>query len=289
MDSMQRLSTSLPRNRRDVPNDLLTDFKAAARSVTDLYRMAVTSQKQARYAGYQDALDDLLLFLDKENMGLMDGEGWRVRQWATERLEGAGIVPAPATTDDDEEDRSSVKEEEKDDTRSSSPEIQRRPIPPGATSEITVEDDAPLPRRVVSEPPQETTTTVHSATPHHSLPQTDFTYQSTHAYPSGNHDRDMEIDVGNNPLVQAYTPTSAPSSTETVRLIPRSSRSNRRSNHNRRTGNENRTPLNFNLGSASGTKRKIPFPDFFDISGINDNGDRRDDGGRGGAGKRRHV
>lgn len=284
MDSMQRLSTSLPRNRSEAPNDLLTDFKAAAMSATNLYRTAVASQKQARQAGYQDALDDLLLFLDKQDLGLGDGEGWKVRQWATERLDGSGIATeaAPTNTDEDDEERS-VKEEEKDETRSSSPELQRRPAMPAATSEITVEDDEPLQRRVVSEPPAQ-------ATPQQTLPQSNFTFQSTHAYPSGNHDRDMDMDVSNNPPVQAYTPTSAPSSTETVRIIPRSARSNRRSNHNRRNGSDSRTPsLNFNLGSASGTKRKIPYPDFFDISGINDNGDRRDDGGRGGGGKRRHV
>ncbi|KAI5367326.1 hypothetical protein Slin15195_G024530 [Septoria linicola] len=285
MDSMQPLSTSLPRNRSEVPNDLLVDFKAAARSVTDLYRTAVTSQKQARQAGYQDALDDILAFLDKENMGLMDGEGWRVRQWATARLDGSGISTGPAATATDEEDEErSVKEEEKDDTRSSSPELQRRPLLPTTTSEITVEDDAPLQRRVVSEPPQ----AQPSVQP---IPQqSNFTFQSSHAYPSGNHDRDMDMDGSTNSPVQTYTSTLTPSSTETVRIIPRSARSTRRSNHNRRAGSDNRTPtLNFNLGSGSGTKRKIPYPDFFDISGINDGGDRRDDNGRGGGGKRRHV
>ncbi|KAF2215596.1 hypothetical protein CERZMDRAFT_93999 [Cercospora zeae-maydis SCOH1-5] len=289
MDSMQRLSTSLPRNRSEVPNDLLVDFKAAARSVTDLYRTAVTSQKQARQAGYQDALDDLLAFLDKENMGLMDGEGWRVRQWATARLDGSGFSTGPAatTTEEDDEDRS-VKEEEKDDTRSSSPEVQRRPVLPTATSELAVEDDTPPQRRVVSEPPQ--AQLAIQPTPQQQLPQTTFSFQSTHAYPHGNHDRDMEIDGNSTTSVQAYTPTSIPSSNETVRIIPRSARSNRRSNHNRRAGSDNRSStLNFNLGSASGTKRKIPFPDFFDISGINDNGDRKDDQGRTGGGKRRHV
>lgn len=290
MDSMQRLSTSLPRNRSEVPNDLLADFKAAARSVTDLYRTAVTSQKQARTAGYQDALDDLLAFLDKENMGLMDGEGWRVRQWATARLDGSGFsagTVATNTTEEDDEDRS-VKEEEKDDTRSSSPELQRRPVLPTATSELTVEDDTPLQRRVVSEPPQAQLPV--EPTPQQPLPQTTFSFQSNHAYPHGNHDRDMELDGNSTTSVQAYAPTSVPSPADNaVRIIPRSTRSNRRFNHNRRAGSDNRTPtLNFNLGSASGTKRKIPFPDFFDISGINDNGDRKDDG-RDRGGKRRHV
>lgn len=280
MDSMQRLSTSLPRNREDQPVDLLTDFKAAARSVTDLYRTAATVQKQARAAGYQDALDDLLAMLDRENMGLGDGEGWRVRQWATERLDGDIAPPAQsgsagtAMTDEDSEDRS-VKEDDNEDTRSSSPELQRRPQLPIASSELA-DDTSAMSRRVVSEPPQAQPQDTVQRVPHGN-----FTFQSSLNYPVSNNDRDMEMDA---------TTTSTPSSTETVRLIPRSARAGRHTTHNRRNGSSNRTPtLNFNVGSSTGGKRKLPYPDFFDISGINDDGDRRDNNGTGRGNKRRHV
>ena len=97
---MRHLSSSLPgsRRRNEQPHQLLADFKAAALSVTNLYKTATAENARSREAGYQDALDDLLAFLDRENMGLMDGEGWRVRRWATERLDDA-----PKGSEDEED------------------------------------------------------------------------------------------------------------------------------------------------------------------------------------------
>lgn len=281
MDSMRHLSTSLPPQRTNPPNDLLAEFKNAAMSVTNLYRSAVSSQKQARSAGYQDALDDLLAFLDKENLGLMDGEGWRVRQWATERLAGyanAGRQANTGMTDEEDDGTSSTaKDDEKDDERSSSPEIQRKSNMPRSSSELA--EEPVQHRRVVSEPPQPPT-------------QPEFTFQSTHPYPASNHDRDANADIdmdisAASPAIQTFSTSSVPSSTETVRIVQRHSRANRQS-HSRRNNTTNSPTLNFNLGSGAGSKRKIPYPDFFDISGINDGGDRKD-GGAGRGGKRRHV
>src|SRR6266516_2027032 len=106
MDSMRSLNTSLPASSPPKPNfgppeQLLQAFKSAALSVTNLYKTASADQNRARAEGYQDALDDLLLFLDKEHLGLGDGEGWRVRQWATERLDGR--EPPMQTNDSDDE------------------------------------------------------------------------------------------------------------------------------------------------------------------------------------------
>lgn len=271
--------------------DLLSDFKAAALSVTNLYKTAAKSQEVARKAGYQDALDDLLAFLDKENLGLMDGEGWRVRQWAHERVEGEGAVlrqsSGTATTMTDEEDNNSTvtKEEDAQDERSSSPEVQRRPHPLATTSSDLTEDESlSQHRRVVSEPPQ--ALAQHQAT----LPQqSEFTFQSTHAYPT-NHDRDAGMDMdGTNSPQHDLNNSSTPSSTETVRIISRPARNSRHGNSNKR--NDNRMPtLNFNLGSGAGNKRKMPYSDFFDISGLNEGGDRKDGNGNGRGGKRgRHV
>ena len=296
MDSMRHLSTSLPGSRQrtdDSTPDILGDFKAAALSVTNLYKTAAKSQERARAAGYQDALDDLLSMLDKENLGLMDGEGWRVRQWATERLDGERTSAPKQATDtssnmaDDEDDGSTAKD---DDERSSSPEVQRKPQHhplANSSSDLAEDETTSQHRRVVSEPPQQ-----HTCAPL----QGDFTFHSSHAYPS-NHERDMELDNSSTtPQHQSTTGTSNPSSTETVRIIPRSSgRSNNR--HNKRNNNtaEGRLPtLNFNLGTGAGSKRKLPYPDFFDISGINESGDRKDgnggSNGNGRGGKRgRHV
>lgn len=288
MDSMRHLSTSLPRGRNEPTTDLLSDFKAAALSVTNLYKTAAKSQDRARAAGYQDALDDLLTFLDNESLGLMDGEGWRVRQWATERLDGDGSVPRQvgtginSTMAEDEDDGSTTKDDEKDEERSSSPEVQRRPRAV-ATISSDLSDEDPQHRRVVSEPTQ----------PAPAPMQDEFTFQSSHAYPISNHDRDginsMELDTSNMPP-QPNISSSTPSSAETVRIVSRPQRSKQ---HNGRRVDSRIPTLNFNLGSGAGNKRKMPYQDFFDISNINtDNNDRKDGGGGGNGrgGKRgRHV
>lgn len=279
MDSMRHLSTSLPstRRRQDQP-ELLGDFRAAALSVTNLYKSAAASQDRARAAGYQDALDDLLAFLDRENLGLMDGEGWRVRQWATERLDDG--AQKPAASDDEEEP---VQEEQK--------KPAAVPVP---SSEPT--DAAVAPRRTaVSEPPQaplqaQTPPPPSHANPYASVPSIDdFTFRSSHAYPT-NHDRgqtqqqSMDLD--------ATTPTtSTPPSTESVRIISRPARG-RHSNHQRQRLNGT-SAVSLNLAGAAGSKRKWPYQDFFDISGLNglDGKDGKEGGGGGGRGGKRgrHV
>lgn len=95
MDSMRSLNTSLPgasagkqAAQNDSPEQLLDAFKNAALSVTKLYKASAAAQSKARMDGYQDCLDDLLAFLDKERIGLGNGDGRRIRSWATERLEG---------------------------------------------------------------------------------------------------------------------------------------------------------------------------------------------------------
>ncbi|KJY02499.1 hypothetical protein TI39_contig48g00011 [Zymoseptoria brevis] len=280
MDSMRHLSTSLPpASRQPAPAELLPDFKAAAQAVTTLYRNAANSQKLARQSGYQDALDDLLAFLDRGNLGLMDGEGWKVRQWATERLDGDGVAARQQTPlasggmTDDEDETSTAKEEDKDDERGSSPEAARKPHPLAVSSSDLSEADMQQQRRVVSEPP------VLAPQQRQQHNQSEFTFQSSHAYPS-NHDREAGTDIE----MEATTPPTftSPSSAGTVRIIPRTARNRHGS---RRT--ENRGPtLNFSLGAGAGGKRKMPYSEYFDIHGLNDGSDRKDGSGGGKGGKR---
>ncbi|KAI8936642.1 hypothetical protein NX059_007041 [Plenodomus lindquistii] len=99
MDSMRSLNTSLPKTRRQA--DVHQSFRTAALNVTNLYKSALADIDNARNDGYQEALDELLAFLDREKMGVGDGEGWRIRQWATERLDGA--QPKQSSSDSDED------------------------------------------------------------------------------------------------------------------------------------------------------------------------------------------
>jgi hypothetical protein len=119
---MRSLNTSLPgatstKQQMGEPSEqLLTAFKAAALSVTNLYKSAAADQGRARAEGYQDALDELLAFLDKEDIGLSDGEGWRIRRWATERLDGRDSVSQHMESDDENSEKPE---------RGSSPVLQR--------------------------------------------------------------------------------------------------------------------------------------------------------------------
>lgn len=268
MDSMRSLNTSLPptsprkRHTSQRPEQLLQAFRSAALSVTNLYKTAASDQTRAHDEGYQDALQDLLNLLDRENLGLSDGEGWRVRQWATERFQGTPA--AVQQTSDSDEDA----EEEKR-ARSSSPTMQRKPggdtLQPNQsaaqTSPVRPESAPPVPvRRPSVTPPDDPT------------PQ--FTFQSNHLYPS-HHEVDMDtVENGSD-----QGPTTRPSMR--VELLSRHARhSTRNSGPNSRGNNRLSSSLN-SPGSAASMKRKIPFGDFFDISGL---GNGRD--GPGGGGKR---
>lgn len=264
---MRSLNTSLPRTspRRQTgpqpPEALLSAFKAAALSVTNLYKTAATDQTRARAAGYQDALDDLLTLMDKENLGVQDGEGWRIRQWATERFDGS--TTGKADSDEDEE------EEEK--ARSSSPEVVRKPVIPEPPQEQP-EPPAPVEPPVQQSQPQQRAEL--------SLPTSEtFNFRSSHSYPS-NHDRqDMEMETS---TVPGEGPNTAGFS------VSRLSRNNR---HHNRSGNNSssRNPtINLgSLGSGAGSKRKNNLNDFFNIPDFSF-GNRKDDHDR--PGKRgRHV
>ncbi|KAK3709126.1 hypothetical protein LTR37_011105 [Vermiconidia calcicola] len=269
--------------------DLLSEFKAAALSVTTLYKSAAASQEKARAAGYQDAMEDLLAFLDKENLGLMDGEGWRVRQWATERLLDDGTQRQSVASEDEAEENNIREAASQAETRSSSPETRRKsPATPVSSSEL--QETSPR-REAASEPP----TVLPSSTTTHSHPpptKADFTFRTTHAYPT-NHVREGGMDLDTNTSTPFSSTTTTPDSASSVRLIPRSARSGRHhTNHNRRTANAANTPtINFNLGAGAGSKRKMPYPDFFDISGFHFDGHGQGgkDGGSRGGKRGRHV
>lgn len=117
---MRSLNTSLPKTRKRQPTpDTHQSFRNAALTLTNLYKAALADIDRARSDGYQEALEHLVSFLDKENLGVGDGEGWRIRQWAMERLDGA--LPGPSTSDSDEE----TPEDQR--ARSSSPIVEHNP------------------------------------------------------------------------------------------------------------------------------------------------------------------
>lgn len=262
MDSMKSLNTSLPSStpRPQPPEQLLQSFKAAALSVTNLYKNAVCEQAQARQSGYQEAIEDLLHFLDRENLGLGDGEGWKVRQWATEKCDGT----ASQTGDEDE--------------RSDNDKCDRSSTPTNARKEPPSE--APARQPPTSAPPQtprpETTTSTPQPQPQNletlNTSPAVFTFTAGPTFPQYQ-DLDMDTQLSDN-----STPPSQDGAPVSVSMMPRNSRQSHRHNNLPRPNARSTTR---EPPASLGSKRKFTFPDFFDLSGMANGKDMFGGGKRG--------
>ena len=273
MDSMRSLNTSLPTStphRPVPPEQLLQAFKTAALSVTNLYKTAVTDQSSARQTGYQDALDDLLTFLDKEDLGLQDGEGWKVRQWATERCERSTNSHPVGESDDD-----TASTEKR--VRSSSP-VTNSKTSQDHNERLTESGSMSPPRRESAPPPTQTHTDA-------ALFDRQPIFRSTATQPVPSHDTHMHLSETLVASQQSHTsptvetPEPAPIRVEVVNRGSRTPHRQTNPRHSTRSSNRDFT-------FTSGTKRKVQFPDFFDID-ISSFGNGRD--GLEGGGKRGRI
>ena len=265
MDSMRTLNTSLPRTsprrrRKPTPGELHQAFKSAALTTTQLYKTAVADSQAARNAGYQDALDDVLGFLDEENLGLGDGEGWRVRQWATQHLKADGS-DSDADSDDEKREKRA---------RTSSPILHTRPNP---GLRIT-RNEPPLaePTKHESSPPRASTQPYESST--QSTHNDMFHFTTGIPFPNI-HDVEMtsvDVPASSVPVPIRLDQNSRP---------PRSSSSKHIAHSSKERGSS--TSLGA-LGHGAGSKRKGPFNDFFDVNNPGGNKD-----GHGGGKKGRHA
>ncbi|EEH07345.1 conserved hypothetical protein [Histoplasma capsulatum G186AR] len=286
MDSMRSLNTSLPvssprSNYAQPPEQLLQAFKTAALSVTNLYKTAVSDQANARQIGYQEALEDLRAFLDKEKIGLSDGEGSKVRCWVTERIDGTGTT---ATSMDSDDERGEL-----DNKRggSISPTITRKQTP-----EVNHTNQAPRPtsppRQETNTHPPSSTTAASSDTYVTPCRSTTFTFTTGPQFPVP---QQSDVDMQTSEHVPATTTSlqtdsshqphsSAINSSPTVRVevVPRGSRTPHRLNSGNRHGTRAsvRDPA-----SNNGSKRKFHFGDFFDISSLGNGRDAFGGGKRG--------
>lgn len=269
MDSMRSLNTSLPRTtpakpQSDPPEQLLSAFKAAALSVTNLYKSAAANQGKSRAEGYQDALDELLAFLDRENIGLSDGEGWRVRRWATERLDGRDSVSQNTESDDDASDKTE---------RGSSPILQRSQSVTRVSPTSNPTRTASPARPEVQAPPAIITPNNEDTPVSTMPPQATFTFRSSHPYPQ---DADIILsDLETSDNTRTQTHDGAVSLNTPGITITRQSRARHNNNPTRLNARPTST-----IGRGAGQKRKINFGDFFDIGNLG----HKD--GNGGGGKR---
>ncbi|CEO59969.1 hypothetical protein PMG11_04616 [Penicillium brasilianum] len=263
MDSMRSLNTSLPKSTpRPQPSEqLLQSFKAAALSVTNLYKNAVCEQAQARSAGYQEAIEDLLHFLDRENLGLDDGEGWKVRQWATEKCDGT----ASLTSDEDER----VDSEKLD--RSSTPVTTRKETPtqepPSRPQPASIPAAVPRPETTAPAPQPQGT---NAASP------TVFTFTAGPTFPQC---QELDMDMQSSDNSTSPSQDGAPVS---VSLMPRTPRQSHRHSHSHNHNHScpNVRPPPRETSASLGSKRKFTFPDFFDLSSLPNGRDNTLGGGK---------
>ncbi|ROT35638.1 hypothetical protein SODALDRAFT_353277 [Sodiomyces alkalinus F11] len=273
MESMRSLNTSLPGTSsqrqtalNDSPEQLLDAFKAAALSVTKLYKTSAASQTKARLDGYQDCLDDLLAFLDRENLGVGDGEGWRIRKWATERLDGRES-PSQAVESDDEAEKAE---------RASSPDLAR--INSGTHLTAMREENR---TRTDSAPPTIPASTDEPAS--FVVPSLDaFTFQSSHHFPA----QDTHMNIANLDLSDSRSHDSLPTHTGPASAnatTTRTARSRQHPGSGPRLGSRQANQL----GRVAGSKRKLNFAEIFDLGSL---GYDKNMFGPGGGGKRsRHI
>ncbi|KAI0434323.1 hypothetical protein F5Y09DRAFT_267457 [Xylaria sp. FL1042] len=241
MDAMRGSSPPKAALGADSPEQLLDSFKAAALSVTKLYKTSVAAQAKSRSDGYQDCLDDLLLFLDRRNIGLGDGEGWQVRKWATERLDNKDL--GPQITDDEEE-------VDKADT-ASSPEPQRSAVASQPSQNDSGSPASHLPavvEPIVEEPQMITVPT-----------QENFTFQSSHPYPQESYLNIANLDLSDS--IKTNDNTNQGPSTTSVSHTTRSRKDRR---HPRP-----RNSAASHLGKGAGQKRPINLAELFDVGSLN--------------------
>ncbi len=258
MDSMRSLNTSLPtalpdKQRSYPPEQLHQAFKSAALSVTNLYRAAASEREQARSAGYRDALEDLLGFIDQENLSMAEDGGWRLKQWATERAEGG--VPVSTGTDSEED----VEEDKQ--ARSPSPVHTRTRTDPAtspprtcavSSSSLPPDVEAPGPTETPSRPEQ----------PDFSVPQAaEFAFRSSFR-PSSSHELDADT-------IESRLTGEGSTAGSSWR---RDNRTRHRRAAGRRNGNSPRSNARTaslpSLGTGAGLKRRMPFGEYFDIGSL---------------------
>ena len=278
MDSMRNLRTVLPsatarRHTTQPTEQLLQAFKQAAMSVTTLYKTAASEQEQSYKEGYQSALEELLKFLDNENLGVQDGEGWRIRQWATERFQGVDGSANPGSDSEDDADDDKR-------ARSSSPLVQKKQT--GELMSQPVQSKTAGPPTAIrpgSAPPVIARPVTPDSEPKHlpttfTLPTADFEFRSSHQMPPAR-DVDMESPESQNGNAGAQNNGH----TFQVNLIPRPTRSSSRRGHPTPRANRTRGS-GTSLGPGAGQKRSA-IDMFWDMSGFNDK-----DGSPTGGGKR---
>ncbi|KAK0742849.1 hypothetical protein B0T18DRAFT_328739 [Schizothecium vesticola] len=230
-------------------SDLLDAFRGAALSVTKLYKTASQHLAKARADGYQDCLEDLILFLDKESFSTSAEDAARIRRWAAERQEGRETISQSLESEDEVDNKPDA---------ASSPVVTRASIPPQpATTRYEVHMKDHSPPAPASAPP---TVAPIAEVPPIVVPSRDvFTFQSTVPYPP--YPQDISLDGLDLSDSQSHAPTSRHAPTTTNTSTPTST-----TRHPR--GRNGRAPPRGTAARMSGQKRKVNLDEIFDLSSL---------------------
>jgi hypothetical protein len=218
--------------------ELLDAFKAAALSVTKLYKISASAQEKSRIDGYHDCLGDLLAFLDKEGLGIADGEASRIRRWVSERMEGRDSVSQTLESD-----------EETEKPEMASPQAHRSssaPTPSVNRSEVQMKD--PVPHPMAPPTPITTMGDTEIAVPS----QDNFTFQSSVPYP-----QDAYMNLANLDLSDSQVHNPNANRTTTNAGTTRTTR-----------GRPPRTGPRASIGRGAGQKRKVNLAEIFDLGSL---------------------
>ncbi|KAH6652781.1 hypothetical protein BKA67DRAFT_536501 [Truncatella angustata] len=272
MDGIRASSPTKNAAGNESPEQLLDVFRAAALSVTKLYKTSAAAQTKARNEGYQDCLEDLLVFLDKHNIGVGDGEGWQIRRWATERFDRDGVSQSIESEDEAEKNEPASSPELHRDTSHTplpiaqhEPDMRRDSAPPAPAPTLTLmpAPAANHPAQVTSSPAPIREVTVPS--------QDNFTFQSSVAYP-----QDADLSMANLDLSDSRS--NNPSHHHASSRMSRS--------RNNKNGLQRPRNLPHVNRSAAGQKRKLNMAEIFDLGSI---GGKDLFGGNGGGKRSRHA
>ncbi|KAJ2896756.1 hypothetical protein MKZ38_005244 [Zalerion maritima] len=251
--------------------DLLETFKAAALSVTRLYKTSASASTKARSDGYQECLEDLAAFLDKSKLASDGAAGSAIRQWALERQDGRELPVHPTDSDDDAEtsnNKPSSAAAAADPP--SSPIVNRTGHHQNSSAEGSMQTDStptpPLaPQAPSSTPASRSTAHLPPFKDPISVPSRDaFTFQSSVPYPQGPLGGDypnlatLELSDG----VNSRTPSQPSPSPAILKSRMRASNDNLRTRNARSTHPRN----------VGGQKRRIDFNELFDLQSIGKDG-----------------
>jgi hypothetical protein len=169
--------------QNESPEQLLDVFKAAALSVTKLYKSSVAAETKARSDGYQDCLDDLVAFLDKERQALGTPGLSKLRKWASDRRDGREPTPQSCESEDEAEKpgnaRPSEPPAETDAGSVTQPQPQPEPAAPAVAPPVASSSNAPPPPPFIV--PTQDTFNFHSDHPYPDIELLDLSDSRPHA------------------------------------------------------------------------------------------------------------